>query len=191
MWRRRRVTAPLGPGRIPPGPLLQRLSEAHQLLNQQNYAQAADMFEELARETQIRDPNRAPQYYLQAGRACILNQDVDRGMRLVYHGLGLLAAEACWPKFIRLSHFVELELHAQGLAAQAAALQEWVKTQIFTAGAEPKQEEAPPPAEAHPRLPTACPACGGPLRPDEIEWTDAVTAECQFCGSLIRSEAAE
>ncbi len=190
MWRRRRVTAPLGPGRIPPGPLLQRLAEAHQLLNQQRYVQAADLFEELARGAQIRDPNRAPQLYLQAGRACLLNRDVDRAMRLVYHGLGLLAAEARWPKLIKLSHFVALELHDQDLPTQAAALQDWVNAHVSAAGAAPDQEEASRPAEAHPLLPLTCPSCGGPLRPDEIEWTDAVTAECQFCGSMIRSETA-
>jgi hypothetical protein len=37
-------------------------------------------------------------------------------------------------------------------------------------------------------LPTNCPKCGAPLRADEIEWVDAITASCSFCGSVVAKE---
>ena len=38
-----------------------------------------------------------------------------------------------------------------------------------------------------PVLPTNCPGCGGPIRSDEVEWVDDVTAECPYCGSSVRA----
>lgn len=188
MWRRRRLTGPLqGPGRLPTGPLMERLEEAHRLLQEEQYARAALAFEELARGAQIRDPNRAPQFYLQASRACIMNGEVDRAMRLVYHGLGLLAADERWLRFIKFHDQVQAELRAHGLTSQADALQPWyAQTLVPSQGSSAAQET--PPAPQHPLPPVTCPACGGPLRPDEIEWVDAVTAECPFCGNLMRPE---
>jgi endogenous inhibitor of DNA gyrase (YacG/DUF329 family) len=39
-----------------------------------------------------------------------------------------------------------------------------------------------------PILPTHCPACGGTVRPDEVEWLDEITAECAYCGSPVRED---
>jgi len=39
-----------------------------------------------------------------------------------------------------------------------------------------------------PILPTHCPGCGGPVRADEVDWLDDVTAECNWCGSPVRAE---
>ena len=51
--------------------------------------------------------------------------------------------------------------------------------------------EPPAPAETvHPVLPARCGQCGALIRTDEIEWIDAQTAECAYCGSPIRPEKA-
>ncbi|MBI4771264.1 MAG: hypothetical protein HY784_12865, partial [Chloroflexi bacterium] len=36
-------------------------------------------------------------------------------------------------------------------------------------------------------LPAHCPQCGSPLHPDEVEWLDERTAECEYCGSVVRA----
>jgi hypothetical protein len=37
-------------------------------------------------------------------------------------------------------------------------------------------------------LPTTCPSCNAPLRSDEVEWVDAHSAECAYCGSVVRAK---
>jgi hypothetical protein len=44
------------------------------------------------------------------------------------------------------------------------------------------------PAQVHGKLPVQCPSCLGPVRPDAVEWIDDQTAECAFCGNIIRVE---
>ncbi len=36
------------------------------------------------------------------------------------------------------------------------------------------------------QLPGACPKCGAPVRSDQVEWVDANSAECDFCGAVIK-----
>lgn len=44
-----------------------------------------------------------------------------------------------------------------------------------------------PPAAARGRLPAACPQCGGPVRSDEVDWIDAASAECPYCGAVLQT----
>jgi hypothetical protein len=34
-------------------------------------------------------------------------------------------------------------------------------------------------------LPSTCPRCGAPVRPQEVKWTSAQTADCSYCGSNL------
>lgn len=36
-------------------------------------------------------------------------------------------------------------------------------------------------------LPPRCPHCGGPVNPDKLDWVDSRTAECAYCGSILRT----
>ena len=36
-------------------------------------------------------------------------------------------------------------------------------------------------------LPAQCNGCGAPLVPDEVEWHDASTAECLYCGTIVKA----
>lgn len=70
---------------------------------------------------------------------------------------------------------------------------------------EEEQSEAPPAApaasdlsgmaqepERHPELlPTVCPKCGGPVRPDEVKWTSPRSADCTFCGANLPMRKSE
>jgi hypothetical protein len=48
-------------------------------------------------------------------------------------------------------------------------------------GAQKRESHTP-----HAALPAKCPSCNAPLRPDQVEWIDAQSAECAYCGSVIR-----
>lgn len=186
MWRRRQLQQPAEkPGQIPTGPLLRRLQAAHRLLEEGQYLLAAEAFEDLARGAQIRDPERAPQFYLQAARAYLLAGNIDPAMQLIYHGLGLLANGQKWFRLRKYFNQADSELRARGYTSQADALGKWLYQQLVP----PEAQEALPQDDAeHPALPTACPSCGAPLHPAEIEWVDEKSAECAFCGAIIRAE---
>ena len=38
------------------------------------------------------------------------------------------------------------------------------------------------------KLPAKCSSCGGPLKPDEVSWAGPDTAECPYCGGLVKAE---
>ena len=39
------------------------------------------------------------------------------------------------------------------------------------------------------RLPAKCPHCGGPVRSNEVDWIDAHSAECDYCGGVVNTLA--
>ncbi|MCB0118389.1 MAG: hypothetical protein KDD72_05130 [Anaerolineales bacterium] len=48
-----------------------------------------------------------------------------------------------------------------------------------------------PPAEAAQRkgnLPATCPNCGGPVRPNDVQWTGPNSAACSYCGSNLTAK---
>jgi hypothetical protein len=47
---------------------------------------------------------------------------------------------------------------------------------------------AAPAAPTHGTLPTSCPKCGAPVHGGEANWIDNNTAECDYCGALLRAE---
>lgn len=161
-------------------PILQR---ANVLLNKGEYAEAARAFEQLAHAAEGRGGPRAPLFFLQAGHARLLAGEKAAGFELLKRGLTLLAVSGRQARLYRIGPRVTAELEAQGMAREATEMRDWLKSTL-PAG------YAAPAAETHqrPLLPTHCPACGAPVRPDEVEWLDEATAECAFCGSPVRGE---
>lgn len=47
---------------------------------------------------------------------------------------------------------------------------------------------APALAVGRGRLPGRCPQCGAPLRSDQVEWVDAQSAECPYCGGVVGTD---
>jgi hypothetical protein len=71
------------------------------------------------------------------------------------------------------------ELKERGLEVEATNIEILLGTLLpDTFSAEPLAKR--------PSIPTHCPSCGAPLRPDEVDWLDDVTAECGYCGSPVR-----
>jgi hypothetical protein len=78
------------------------------------------------------------------------------------------------------------ELKARGLVTEAKQIEYYLKTSLpagFVFGAGAGMEKPKP------ILPTNCPGCGGPIRSDEVEWADELTAECPYCGSAVRAQS--
>jgi hypothetical protein len=162
-------------------PLLRR---ANQLMASGDYPAAADAFEELGRGAQARGRPRAARPLLQAGRCQLLAGQVPAGIALLKQGLSLLAERGQVFQVQTIGGRLLAELRQRGLAAEAADLEAYLQS-LLPGGS----TATPAAASAEARhLPTHCPACGGPLRSDEVEWADEVTAECPYCGSAVRVE---
>jgi hypothetical protein len=180
MFRRRaqRIFRRSGQSDVPS--ILQR---ANQLMAAGDYAGAAVAFKDLAQRAEDRFPQRAPILYMEAGRAAILSGDVKTGVASLRRGLTILSSQGRIYRMRVLGQRAVEELTARGLNAEAEEIASLLNVNL------PKGILAETSALAKkPVLPTHCPSCGAAVRPDEVEWLDDVTAECDYCGSPVRGE---
>ncbi len=155
------------------------LQEAIFAFDKGEYGRAGELFERLAETASARGGPRAPIFYLKAGQSRILARQTSLGMPSLRRGLALLLEREQFPRLHHAGARVVSELKERGLGKEASEIENWLKSVLpsqSTFDALTKQ----------PMLPTHCPSCGAGVRPDEVEWLDDVTAECAYCGSLIR-----
>lgn len=168
-----------GVPQIPPA-----LQRANRLMAAGDYSQAALAFEELAQRAEARGGPRAPFFLIQAGRAHILLGETAAGQAQLKQGLSLLAQARRYTQLYRAGTRLAQELQTRGLAAEAAEITALIKGNVPAAEIPAQGQTA-----SKALLPTHCPACGGPVRSDEADWIDEMTAECPFCGSPVRAES--
>lgn len=157
------------------------LQEANFAFSKGEYGRAAELFEQIARVADGRNGPRAPLFHLQAGRARLLAGQTRLGLPSLKRGLELLARRGQLQRLHRFGLQTVEELNRHGLKDEADEISAWLKSVL----------PEPPAAEntvQTPALPTHCPACGAPLRHDEVEWRDNAAAECGYCGSPVREE---
>lgn len=160
------------------------LRNAHQSMGEGNYAEAQEAFEFLAKRAENDFPERAPFLFVQAGRAAILGGQTKKGMVHLRSGLTMLASQHRHQRLIALGQEAVDELTARGLINEASEIREVVKNNL------PGNISPTPPAQQKKKatLPTHCPSCGAALKPNDVEWLDDITAECEYCGSPVRGE---
>ena len=167
-------------GSIPPA-----LQRANQLMASGQYVEAAVIFENFANGALTRNGPRAPWFFLQAGQARLQAGQVPAGMAHLQHGLSLFAMVGRFQRLYHAGMRFLAELKVRGLTAEAKQIEDYFKTTL-PAGFVPIPETG---VEKHKALlPTNCPGCGGPIRSDEVEWADELTAECPYCGSAVRAQ---
>jgi hypothetical protein len=138
------------------------LAEAKRLFDQGRYAEAGSMFDRLADGAVERGMlNRAGDLCLQSAR-CHL------GMRKA--SLAVERGKQALSLFGRVGLFGKIE---RRMPRMVEALQE--KGYHIR------------PLMSRRELPAKCSACGGPVRPDDITWLDSRTAECPYCGSVLKA----
>lgn len=187
---RRRRFAPKGPRPLHRPPLENRahrsLQRAHRLMEIGDYANAGDIFERVARGAHDRGLMRqAPRLYLQAGRAYILTGATKQGYGLLQQGLQIFANNQLWRQFQQTGSRAVDELQQFGQADLAKELEIWLQEHI---PADTEFAQTPAPGISRGQLPITCASCGGPLRPNEIEWLNPHTAECPYCGNSVPLE---
>ncbi|MGD2253189.1 MAG: hypothetical protein PVF70_09785 [Anaerolineales bacterium] len=163
---------------------LKRLNRAHQLMAQGEYAQAAIIYEELAESAERQAVRRSPQLNLQAGMAWLKAGEKERALARLRQGLLQMLRLGQTQRFQAAAHRILTELRNYGMAEQAQALEAELKRELSGLGL---TLTAPASKPGRPHLPAKCPSCGGNVRRDEVEWLDAGTAVCDYCGSTLET----
>ncbi len=151
-------------------------------MEDRSYAEAGRIFEKLAFGAMRMRIPRAPALFLQAGRAFILAEDNEHGIRMLRRGLRLMVDMRQIGRLQMVTERVAQDLKEYGLEAEGIALKEEID-QILSHSGFSKSSTTFHLLE--PRLPGNCPQCGGPVHPDEIVWIDKTRAECEYCRSIL------
>src|SRR5688572_19686832 len=176
MFRRaRRILNRAAQPGVPP-----MLRRANQFMASGDYANAESAFHDLVKKAEQRFPQHAPMLYIQAGRAAILNEQTQKGIAHFRSGLTLLGTERRFARLEKIGKIIVDELRERGLTAEANEIEEVLKNNLPSS-----RGEVVSPSKKH-NLPTHCPSCGASIKPNEVEWLDDVTAECDYCGSPVR-----
>ena len=160
---------------------LATLSEANQLMTNHKPAEAAPLFAQLAGDLQAsKHPRRAANLYARAAHAFA---DAKDGPAALAHARAALDLFLLHGMVYRAPMFyanITRKLNNNQMKAAAAHLQQ-------DYGAKIADLPAAPASAPRGLLPTNCPKCGAPVHGDDANWVDANTAECDYCGSLMRA----
>jgi hypothetical protein len=160
------------------------LRRANHLLETGQYEQAYPLLKRLADGAmQHGMPVRAANLYLQAARARLEMGGAQDAVDLARRAIGLLARAGQVERLRGLIPRIVEALEKRGYHDQAVAL----RAEITALLGSTKAAAAPPPPQRG-TLPAKCPSCNAPARATEVEWIDNNSAECAYCGSVIRTE---
>jgi hypothetical protein len=125
---------------------------------------------------------RATSLYLRAARARLEMGSASDALYLAQRAIALLHQAGRSERVRHLLPVLIDELEKRGYHEQAVELR--AEMRALTGPG-----ESASPKKARGSLPSKCPACGGPVRADEVDWIDGLTAECPYCGSTVQAEA--
>lgn len=184
--RRRALRRAIRPPRPAARRALQKIREANALLARGEFASAAMIFEDLARKAADRGIDRAPNLALQSARAWLEAGETERAMQLIKMALEYMHRTGQLRKLHHVSGRIVSELRSRGLTSEAAEVEVEIKEMLAgvdLSAFQPVQGGKPT------QLPAQCPQCGGNVRRDEVEWIDATSAVCDYCGSVLVQES--
>jgi tetratricopeptide (TPR) repeat protein len=194
MARRHPRRLPRRPG-VPFGrPLATRLrrvlTRANRLMAEGQFTEAASIYERLCVEGEERGfVARAADFALQAARARFAAGDVDAALVHAEEGLRLLARGGRPGRIPRALSKMTDRLREKGYDIQADELMRKAERMLSEVGLslEEVRRRAPRVLEERGTLPAKCSGCAAPVVPDEVEWHDAQTAECLYCGTVLKA----
>jgi len=194
MFRRRpfrRLRRPLLRGRRPlPPRVRQALIRANRLMAEGQFAEAGGIFEQLSEEANQRGMLiRAADLALQSSRAYFAASDVDTALEWARQALRLFVRGGRVGRVPLVLSKMTSALRQKGYDAQADQLEREATQALEEVGLslDEARQRAPQAVERRGSLPARCAGCGAPLVPDEVEWHDAHTAECPYCGTVAKT----
>ena len=149
------------------------------LLEQGKFEEAAKLFDELAQDAEEQGQTvRAAHLACQAARGYLQLDDVDGAFERGMKALDMLKGAERPGAARRLGEKMAQALRDKGRQAEAEAL-------------ERELQQLPAPARPGGRrgeLPGKCHQCGGPIKETEATWVGPSSAECPYCGSVVKAE---
>jgi hypothetical protein len=181
--RPRRFGQRLGQQRLAQ-PALIAIKKAHRLMALGEYHQAAELFSQLGQTAHnLGRPQQAANLHAQAG---LVWAEARNAEATVLQGQLALRAFIALNQYSRSGSYLARltsALRLKGLTAAADQLQAEFADHLSPESAPSIPHPAP---QVRSRLPVSCPQCGAPVRSDDVEWIDAFSAECAFCGGVIQ-----
>jgi hypothetical protein len=160
---------------------LDAVMRANQLLANNQPAQAAQIFERLADEAARRGfAKPAANASAQAALAYAAAKNETAALGHARAALNQFARLGMTQRATNFLGEISQALRANGMARAAEALQNEFGGEVALG--------APQASAPTGRLPSKCPHCAGPARSDQVEWIDAYSAECVYCGGVIQTE---
>lgn len=163
---------------------IQTLAQANRLLQSGQFAQAAPLFAQVAREMEASfHPRRAANLHAQAAHAFADSNNQQAALEHSRAALTLFIQNQMVDRIPMFYENITRKMLAHNMKSAVDVLQHEFGAQV---GSIPVQPVAPamPVSQAR-SLPTNCPQCGAPVR------NRAVTGdvgECEYCGSLLQAE---
>jgi tetratricopeptide (TPR) repeat protein len=204
MFRRRPFRGPaLGrrrpplarPSRRPlPPRVRQALIHANRSMEDGRFAEAARIFDRLSGEAdRFGMPIRAANLKLRSSRAYFAAGDIEAALGQAEQALRLFIANDQAERVPVLLSRMTSAMREKGYDAQADHLQQEVERLLDGVGLSLDEARQRGPtqiassASERGSLPSRCSGCGVPLVPDEVEWHDPYTAECLYCGTIVKA----
>jgi len=177
---------------------LGRLQQANQLLAGGKPGDAAPLFAQLAAQMEASShPRRAANLHARAAHAYADNQQGQAALGQARSALNLFISNRMALRAPTFYSNITRKLGNHGMGNAAQALQQEYAGRLRMGAAAGRRggwgggqaaAGAAPAAPAHGTLPTSCPKCGAPVHAQDANWVDNNTAECDYCGALIRAE---
>lgn len=193
MFRRRpfRPRRPLLRRQRPPLPprVRQALARANSLMADGQFAEAANIFGHLSEEAKQHGMLvRAADLALQASRAHFATADVEAALEWAKQAVRLFVRGGRAGRVPLVLSKMTAALRKKGYDAQADQLEQEAGQALEEIGLslDEARQRIPQVTEERGTLPAQCSGCGAPLVPDEVEWHDAYTAECLYCGTVVK-----
>ena len=161
------------------------LQQANRLMANGKAGQAAPLFAQLAAQMEATNhPRRAANLHARAAHAFADSDAGQMALGQARSALNLFIANGMAPRTPMFYSNITRKLGKRGMQNAAQSLQQEYGGRLGAAVAQP----AAAPARHRGSLPTSCPKCGAPVHGGEANWLDDNTAECDYCGALMRAE---
>jgi hypothetical protein len=155
------------------------------LISEGKPSDAGPLFAEVADAMQQSNhPRRAANLYARAAHAFADGNNEQAALGYAKTALALFTQFKMVRRTPVFFTNITRKMTAKGMKAAANVLQREYGTQIAAQPAAPRQENR----RHRGLLPTSCPKCGAAVHGDDVDWVDDNTVECEYCGTLIRTE---
>jgi hypothetical protein len=164
---------------------MSQLQCANQLLASGQPDKAASIFQQLARELQAsQHPRKAANLHAMAAYAFASAKEEAQTLQQAQMALRFFLRLQMMPRAAQFYGNILEKMNKDNMYVSVGELEK----EFGNALANVPIQSRGGPQQGSRHLPTSCPKCGAPLRSDEIEWIDQITACCSYCGSVVTLE---